>query len=190
MDIFAHIKSVIGIVLGLSIAKLLQGTVKLIQHPGRTKPYWVHLAWALYIFLLVTHFWWWEFHLKDIQRWSFQAYFFIILFITLYYTICALLFPDDIKDYDDQWSNYFYSRKHWFFGVLAITFVADILDTWLKGDKYFLSNTWEYPVRNAVHFTLCIVAMFVSGRKFHAILVILFILYELSYIWRLFDVLS
>ena len=51
MDIFAHIKSVIGIILGLSIAKLLQGTVKLIQHPGRTKPYWIHLAWALYIFL-------------------------------------------------------------------------------------------------------------------------------------------
>jgi hypothetical protein len=189
MDTFGHIKSIIVIILGLSIAKLLQGAVRLIQHPGRTRPYWVHLLWALYTFLLLTHFWWWEYKLKVVTEWSFQEYFFLILFITMYYTLCALLFPDDLKDYTG-YEDYFFSRKKWFFGVLAASFLADVIDTLIKGNDYFLKATWEYPVRNATHFVLCIVAMFVSNRRFHAFLVLFFLLYELSYIWRLFDTVS
>jgi hypothetical protein len=187
MEIFEYIKSVIGIILGLSFAKLLQSAVKLIQHPGRTRPYWVHLLWSLYLFLLLTQFWWWEYNLKKVTDWSFQRYFFLIIYITIYFTLCALLWPDDVKDYDNRFEDYFYSRKKWFFGVLAASFIADILDTLLKGTDYFLQYTWEYPVRNSVHFLLCIVAMFVSNRRFHALLVLLFIIYELSYILRLFE---
>ena len=178
----------IVIIMGLSIAKLLQGAVKLIQHPGRTKPYWVHLLWALYLFLLLTHFWWWEYHLKDVSNWSFPVYFFLVLYIVMYYTLCALLFPDDLKDYNDRYEDYFYSRqKKWFFGVLAASYVADVADTYLKGKDYFLQTTWEYPLRNTLHFILCLVAMKVMNKRFHAVLVILFILYELTYILRLFD---
>jgi hypothetical protein len=54
METFEYIKSVIGIILGLSLAKLLQSAVKLVQHPSRTKPYWGHLLWALYLFLLLV----------------------------------------------------------------------------------------------------------------------------------------
>ncbi|HTI10096.1 MAG TPA: hypothetical protein VL832_16120 [Puia sp.] len=187
METFDHIKSVIGIILGLSIAKLLQSAVKLIQHPGRTRPYWIHLLWSLYLFLLLTHFWWWEFRLKRVADWSFQGYFFLIIFITLYFTLCALLWPDDVADYDNRYEEYFYSRKKWFFAVLAASFVADIFDTMLKGKDYFLQATWEYPFRNAIHFVLCLVAIGVSNRRFHAVLVILFILYELLYILRLYD---
>jgi len=187
METFEYIKSVISIILGLSLAKLLQSAVKLVQHPGRTRPYWVHLLWSLYIFLVLVHFWWWEYNLKKVSSWSFEAYFFLIIYITTYFTICALLWPDDVKDYEDRWEDYFYSRKKWFFAVLAFSFVADVVDTLLKGHNYFLQATVEYPVRNALHFGLCIVAMYVSNRRFHAVLVILFILYELTYILRLFN---
>jgi len=190
MDTFGHLRMVVGFILSISIARLLLGGVKLIQHPGRTRPYWVHLLWALYIFLMLIHFWWWEYRLKMITQWTFQEYFFVVLYITMYFSLCALLFPDDLNDYKGSFEDYFFSRKKWFFGVLAASFVADIIDTYLKGKDYFLHQQAEYPVRNAVHFAFCIIAMFVSSRKFHAILVILFILYELSYIWRLFDLLA
>ena len=190
METFEYIKSVISIILGLSLAKLLQSAVKMVQHPGRTKPYWVHLLWALYIFLVLVHFWWWEYNLKKVTAWSFEAYFFLILYITTYFTLCALLWPDDLKDYKERYEDYFYSRKKWFFAVLAFSFLADVVDTLLKGKSYFLQNTWEYPVRNGLHFLLCIVAMYVSNRRFHALLVIGFILYELTYILRLFNTVS
>jgi len=189
MDTFGHLRMVVGFILSISIARLLLGGVKLIQHPGRTRPYWVHLLWALYIFLILIHFWWWEYKLKTLPQWTFQEYFFVILFITMYFSLCALLFPDDLNDYKGSFEDYFYSRKKWFFGVLAVSFIADIVDTMLK-PSHFLDQQVEYPIRNAAHFALCVIAMFVSSRKFHATLVILFILYELSYIWRLYDLLA
>lgn len=190
MDTFGHLRMVMGFILSISIARLLLGAVKLIQHPGRTRPYWVHLLWSLYIFLVLIHFWWWEYKLKTHSEWLFQEYFFVIIYITMYFTLCALLFPDDLKDYEDSYENYFYSRKKWFFGVLAATFAADVIDTSLKGASYFQHFGWEYPVRNTLHIILCLVAMRVNNHRFHAILVILFILYELSYILRLFGTVS
>jgi hypothetical protein len=186
MDTFSHIKTVIGIILSLSIALLLQGTVKMIQHPGRTKPYWVHLLWALYIFLMLIHFWWWEYKLKEISEWIFPEYFFIIVYIMIYYALCALLFPSDINDYEGSYEKYFYSRKNWFFIVLAICFVLDFIDTSIKGRQYLSTFHYEYYVRTITHIVLCLLAIKTKNRKFHAVLPILFILYEISFILRLY----
>jgi len=43
---------------------------------------------------------------------------------------------------------------------------------------------WDFPIRNIVHIILCLVAMKVSNKKFHAVLVILFLAYELLFIAR------
>jgi len=186
MDTFSHIKVLITIILGLSITHLLKGAARFIQHPGRTKPYWIHLLWAFYIFLLLVHFWWWEFRLTEIQHWTFTTYFFIVFYVMLFFVLCALLFPDDIKDYTG-YEDYFFSRKAWLFSVLALSFVVDIGDTLIKGKAYIESLHIEYPIRNATHILLCLVAIKTNSKTFHGTMVILFILYELSWILRLFD---
>jgi hypothetical protein len=125
--------------------------------------------------------------LRTISQWLFAEYFFVVIYITIYFVLYALLFPDDLKDYTG-YKEYFYSRKNWFFGVLALSFVADVIDTLIKGKEYLLRFQWEYPVRNIVHLVLCLVAIKVSNKKFHAALVILFIVYELLYILRMFNI--
>ncbi len=183
METFAHIKTVIGIILGLSITHLLKGVVKIIEHPTKNKPYWVHLLWALYIFLAVIHYWWWEVHLNAITQWDFALYFFLIIYIMLYYFVCTLLFPDQLTEYTG-YEDYFYSRRKWFFGVLAVIFAADIIDTVIKGKEYMARLYWEFPVRNIIHILLCLLAIKLSSKRFHAILVIAFIVYEVSFIVR------
>jgi hypothetical protein len=185
LDTFQHIKTVLSILLGLSIAQLLKGTVRLIQHPGREKPYLVHLLWALYMFLVLIHFWWYEYQLKVITNLDFAEYFFVIGYILIYYVLCALLFPDDLKDYNG-YEEYFYKKKTWFFAVLAITYLADTVDTLIKGKEYFLSFSWEYLARVIVHVILCLIAIRIKNKKFHLVLVVLFLLYELSFIWRMY----
>jgi len=186
MDTFAHVRILIGMIMSLSIALMLKGTAKMVQHPGREKPYWVHLLWALYIFLLLIHFWWWEFKFHSLTQWTFPLYFFLISFIIVFFVLSALLFPDDLKDYTG-YENYFYSRKKWFFGVLAFSYMMDSIDTLLKGKQYAIGFGAEFPLRNTIHFILCIVAIKVNNKKFHAALVILFLLYELSFILRLYN---
>lgn len=186
MDTFFHIRMVLSIILSLSVAHLLKGAVKIVEHPGKTKPYWVHLLWALYTFLMLIHFWWWEINLKDIHKWVFEEYFFVVCYIIMYYILCVLLFPDDISDYQD-YEDYFYSRRKWFFAAMALTFVADVIDTLIKGRAYYDKLGWEYPVRNATHVILCLIAIRVRNKKFHSLLVILFIVYEITWIYRRYN---
>ena len=82
--------------------------------------------------------------------------------------------------------EYYYSRKKWFFAVLALNFVLDVGDTMIKGEEYMRHLSIEYPIRNTVHILLCLVAMRVNNAVFHGVLVIGFIVYELTYILRLF----
>ncbi len=183
---FDHVKTIIAIILGLSITHLLKGAVAFIEHPKLIKPYWVHLCWCGYLLLLIIHFWWWEAELRQVQHWNFAEYLFLFCYISIYYILCVLLMPGSIGEYKG-YDEYFFSRKKWFFSTLGLCFLLDFVDTFIKGKEYYHSHyNWEYPIRNITHIALCIVAMYTRNRAFHAILVLLFFIYELSYIYRLF----
>lgn len=187
MDVFSHIKTVMGIIMGLGLTHILKGVTKIIEHPAKAKPYWVHLLWCLYLFLLINHFWWFEINLATVRHWNFSTYFFLVFYVTLYYLLCAMIFPDDMKEYYG-FEDYFFSRKKWFFTVLAFVFAADYIDTAIKGKVYMAHLHWEYPVRNITHIGLCIGGAFVRSKIFHAALVITLLLYEISWIVRLYFV--
>ncbi|NCD70776.1 hypothetical protein [Mucilaginibacter agri] len=186
MGAFDHIKTILGIILGLSITHLLKGIIKFVQHPKLTKPYWVHLIWCVYVLLLIMHFWWWESHLRLITHWNFELYFFLFFYISVYYFVCSLLLPDHLEEYKSYFT-YYYSRRKWIFGALGLTYMLDFIDTLVKGKAYYLTHyDWEYPARNISHIILCICLMYSTNRKFHAVLAVAFFVYELTYIYRLF----
>ena len=187
-EVYLHIRVIIGIVLALSIARLLNGLARLVQHPRHGRVYLVHLGWVATLLLDVLHFWWWEFRLAFVQTWTFGIYFFVIFYASLFFFLCALLFPEDLEDYAD-FEDYFISRRKWFFGILAVTFVADLFDTLLKGVAYFESLGPEYPVRAAVYVALCLVAMAVTDRRFHAWFVAVSLVYQVTWILRLYRIL-
>ena len=186
---FVHIRILLGIVLGLAITTLLKGMARFVQHPGRERIYWVHLGWALSMFVLLTHFWWWEFRLIHVHPWSFTAYAFLIVYVVVLFLLCTLLFPDDIGDYSG-WQDYFQSRRGWFFGIMALSYAIDLIDTAIKGRAYFASMGPEYPLRNLAYIVLCLIAMRTRAEWFHRAFVIAGIVYELSWIYRLYDFLD
>lgn len=59
----------------------------------------------------------------------------IALYALQLYLLCALFFPEEMADYDG-FREYFYSRRRWIFGCMALLFVADIADTLIKGVPY------------------------------------------------------
>jgi hypothetical protein len=187
--IFPHIRIVMGIVLGLGITRLLTGVAGFVQHPQRRQVYWVHLGWVLFMLLSLTHFWWWEFWLYAITDWTYELYFFLVAYAVLLYFLCALLFPDDIDEYGG-YGEYFISRRRWFFGFLALTFLFDLVDTLLKGTVHFERFGVEYLVRTPIYIALCAAAMAIANRKFHAAFVAASVVYEASWILRLFRTLD
>lgn len=186
---FTHVRTIMGMVLGLSLARLVNGLTRFVQHPGSVKIYPVHIGWVIFLFISIIHFWWYEFHLSLVSEWTFPIYFFLILYTMIFAALTALLFPDQMNDYGG-FEQYFDLRKKWFFGLLALTFLIDLGDTLIKGRQYFVSLGVEYPIHQAIFFLASIGAIFISGKRVQLILVSVAVVYQLSWILRTYDLLQ
>ena len=186
MGAFEYVSVLTSIVIGLGIAHLLSGVVRIIQHPGRQPAYATHLIWVVFMFFQSIFFWWWEFDLGERQVWTFDLYLFVIFYAVLIYLMCALLFPSDLDDYTG-YEDYFISRRAWFFGLLASFFLIDFWDTWLKGAEHFASLNLEYPISSAAYIALSVVAIRTTNRRFHMGFAAVGLVYQVTWALRYYS---
>ena len=156
-DQFIHVRIIIGIVTGLTVTRLLTGLARFVQHPARDRIYLAHLAWAFFLLLAIVHFWWFEFGLQRIGVWKFEIYLFVICYAALFFFLGALLFPDRMDEYSG-FAEYFHSRQKWFYGLLAALFLADLIDTAIKGAAHFSAFGIGYPIRQSVLAALALIS--------------------------------
>jgi hypothetical protein len=185
-EIFTHVRVIIGIILGLSVSRLLTGVARIIQHPQRKNIYAVHLGWVLFAFLTVVHFWWFEFYLHQLVQWKFETYLLVIFFASLHFLACSLLFPDSMEGYDG-YADYFMSRRSWFFGILISIFLVDFIDTAMKGMEHFSSLGLEYPLRNLFLIVLSALGIYVRQQRAQLMLLILALVTQIAFILIQFD---
>jgi len=188
-DIFPHIRIVMGMVIGLGVTRLLSGLARIVQHPKQYPLYPVHLLWAASVLLMLVHFWWWQFGLFGIAHWTFGSYLFVLIYSVTLFMLCAFLFPESMAGYEG-YEDFFYRRRGWFFGLLAATYLIDVIDTLLKGADHFARFGPEYLVRTPVLVLLCIAAASSGNRRFHAWFAVGVLVYQISWIIRLFDTLD
>jgi hypothetical protein len=188
-DVYMHIRVIIGIILGLSVSRLLSGIAGFVQHPSRERIFAPHLIWVFFALLSVVHFWWFEFYLYSIPRWTFELYLFVIFYASLYYLLCTLLFPDKMGEYSG-FGEYFMSRRRWFFGLLATIFMVDLIDTAIKGYDHFSSFGFIYPARNFLFAGIAISAMFTTNKRYHLAVAIAALFFQTFWILRAFSTLS
>ena len=185
VEIYLHVRVLISVVLGLGLTRLLLGISRFVQHPGKERIYPAHFVWVLTLIVMMMHFWWWEFGLITVQ-WRFEIYAFVLFYAFLFFLLASLLFPDDMEEYEG-FEDYFISRRKWFFGLLALTFVTDFFDTWIKGQDHFSGLGPEYLVRLAAGILLSLVAAWTANRRFHLIFACAYLVYEVSWIVRIYD---
>ncbi|MBI4920276.1 MAG: hypothetical protein HY834_00870 [Devosia nanyangense] len=174
-----------GMVVGLGITRLLTGVAGLIQHPKRARVSAIHLLWALSMLVAMVLFWWWEFALYEISDWSFGIFAFLIVYAISLYVMAALLFPDDVDDYDG-YEDFFLKRRHWFFAVFGATFLLDVVDTLIKGEPYFDTLGVGYLIQVPIGLILAGIAIWTADRRYHLALVIGQLLYQAWWVSILF----
>lgn len=189
LDTFSHVRIIIAMVLGLSLARLINGLVSFIQHPGQQKPYPIHLGWVFFVLISIIHFWWYEFDLGYLEKWYFSVYVYVLLYAMIHVALAALLFPDRLSEYSG-YEDYFESRRRWFYGLLILCFVLDIGDTMIKGSDYLQSLGREYAFRQAGLIAGALGALFIPGKAYQAVFVTLAIVYEMSWIYRFYYILE
>lgn len=186
--ILVHVRTVISIIVGLSIGRLLTGLARFVQHPRQQKIYPVHLVWTFFMLLQVIYFWWWEFRLAGVQ-WTFVLYCFVAFYASAFFFLCTMLFPDTMYEYKG-FADYFMSRRKWFFGILIGTFLLDIVDTFIKGSDYVASLGTLYWVRLAFYVIASAVAIRIENQRFQLIYAIAALVYEVAWALTLYDTLG
>ena len=73
---------------------------------------------------------------------------------------------------------------------MAATYLFDIADTLIKGEEHFARFGNEYLVRTPLFIALCIIAARTPSRTFHIVFVALTLVYQISWILRLFDTIA
>lgn len=186
--LYVHVRILLGMIVGLGLTHLLRHLARIVERPKARRVYWVHLTWALFMFFYMLHFWWWEFRLTHQPHWDFNLYFYVTVYALLLYLLCTLIFPESVDSYQD-YRDYFYTRRGWFFSLLAIMFLVDIGDTAIKGSQYLHQLGVEYWLRNAVYTVACIGAIATRSPIYHGTFAVGALLYELSWIVRRYEVL-
>ncbi len=186
-DAFFHVRILVGIITGLSMYRLLSGLARPVQHADWKTAGYVHTAWAFYLLLTIVHFWWFEFGLSKVENWTFGLYLFVIGYGILLFLACTILFPDEMDRYADQ-EEYFFSRKAWFYGLLATISVIDIGDSAIKGYAHLRALGLEYLLRQSMMIVLLLTGIAVRWRPYHAAFASACILYQIWWAIRQFNV--
>ncbi|MHA6689991.1 hypothetical protein [Devosia sp. A449] len=173
-------------VVGLGISRLLLGVSSLVQHPKRKTFSTLQLLWVGAILLELIHFWWWEFALFQLDDWTFGVFFFIFLYTIVLFLQAALLFPDSLAEYDG-YEDFFLNRRPWFFGLFIANILCDLVDTYIKGEAHWSKFAFEFALQAPIGIALCAIAIWTPNRNFHLTLVSVYLIYKLSWIFRLFN---
>lgn len=182
-EIFPHVRIVMGMIIGLGITRMLTGIAGFIQHPGRYKVSLLHLLWVGSILLELVLFWWWEFGLSRVPKLNFGIYLFLISYAIVLYMLSALLFPDSILEYA-SYDDFLINRRHWFFGLLAATFLLDVIDTLIKGAERWNQFSADYLIQVPIGLLSCLAASIFAQRWLQISLASVHIVYQTYWLAR------
>lgn len=146
----------------------------------------MHLLWVGSILIELVLFWWWEFALSTVDRWSFGLFLFLISYAVTLFLLAALLFPDNISEYG-SYESFFLKRRRWFFALFAATLLLDIVDTLIKGTARWSLFSFDYLTQVPLGLAICVLAVLSQDRRVHLAIVLLHIAYQLYWIARVFN---
>lgn len=108
MNNFPIVATVLSMILGLSVTRLLLGLVTVFRIRRSAKPDWVPLVWAIMLFTIQLDFWWAVNSLPQVkQTFSFLEFLLLVLLAFSLFVAAALLLPSRIEDEKNGLRTYF-----------------------------------------------------------------------------------
>lgn len=169
-ELFAHVRIIIGMVMGLGITRLLSGAAGFIQHPSHQRVSLLHSLWAVAVLLELILFWWWDVRSIQDNYLNFRVYIAQITYAITLYMLAALLFPENIAEFDG-YEDFFINRRRWFFSFLAVTWAIDILKI---SDPLSRINS-AFAMQAGISLSLCLIAILFKQRYLQLAVVVIYI---------------
>ncbi len=171
---------IVSTVVGLSIARLLTGLARTIQHPNQGARGGVQFVWVLVLLVAVLHFWWFQFALLRTQLWTFERYVFVVGYAALHFFLATILYPDHASDGSDE--DYFMAHRRAFFLSLVTLIVFDTVDSCLKGMPHLMSLGLPYALRQLSFLSICVAGFTARLRSVQCAIAIIALALEILWI--------
>jgi hypothetical protein len=179
---FDYFGVLISVIFGLALTHLLRGVGRIIQMRQETRPYWVHIIWAINGVIFVLAVWWGMYWWKGLQDWSAEWFFFIAGYAVAIFMWAYVLFPAEFAPGVD-FESYFYANRRWFFGIQTVVVLADIPETVQKGLMHLRPVPPQYGFVIAGLLVISIIGLITEKRRVHAVLCIAWLCTMLGYVF-------
>jgi hypothetical protein len=185
MDSFEYVMVLVSIVVGLGIAHILSSIGSAIHrirgHGEHIRLELTYLCWVGSMFVWLLTFWWWEFKFSKLDiEWTVGLYLFIIGYATCLYLTTVVLIPSRMEGVDDSY-EYFIKGRKWFFSLLTLAVLTDIVDTYLKGPNRILQPI--YVAQISLFLALCVTGAITKRRQLQLVTAVSFFLVQIAYLF-------
>jgi len=133
MSSFEFLSVFISVIVGLGMANMLTGVVRLIHGRATTQFSITHFAWTLFVFFMMVIYWWTVvFGWRDWEDWNLILFVFLLSYGIALFLMSAILYPVDPPENWDLFEHFVEIRR-WFYGVELTWISLELTDTGLKG---------------------------------------------------------
>lgn len=123
---FEFLLVMVGIIVGLAVARILAGVAAMVLRRESIRFYWLHLLWVLILFLLQVHYWFNLFSWKTLGN-SFLWYLSSLTFPLSLYFASALFVPDLHHSERVDFLDHYNRNRKWFFSIATVGLIALII---------------------------------------------------------------
>lgn len=180
---FPIVATVISMVLGLSVTRLLTGLVTVFRIRRKSPLDWVPLAWSCVLFIMQLQYWWAINQLSTLrQTFQFGEFIFLVLMTLMLFLTAALILPSRGEDEAQGLRVYFEQDGRFalislsaflLFGLVVNVFgfqspleaawaITDIPMIILPALAFFLRDRKYYAVITAIYLPLCGLDVWIS----------------------------
>jgi len=160
------------------MTRVLAAVGEMLQARSRRRIYWVHIVWALNLFIYLVVAWWVFYRWRYQQPWTFFLFVFVLISPTVLYLAALLLFPREAASADDSinYKTHFYANHRAFFIVLLIYGPVDVVDSLLKGVHHFFELGPAYMISMTLFLAGVTTAAITRNEPYHQFYALFFLI--------------
>jgi uncharacterized membrane protein len=184
MDEFSYLSVLFSIIVGLTVAEILQGFRRLLLVRDRVRVYWPVLVWGFSLLAVAAQTWWTSFGLRYRHDWTFAVFGIVLLQTILVYMQAGLVFPDFSESDSIDLRDHYFRQHRWFFSILGGVLIVSVCKDLISDGKLPSRDNLLFHI---VFFGAAMVGVVTKSEPVHKFLAIFSVIAFGSYIIALFS---
>jgi hypothetical protein len=173
MSNFAIVATVLSMILGLSVTRLLLGAVTVFRIRRVAQPDWVPLVWAIMLFAAQLDFWWAVNSLPAVKTsFSFPEFLVLVLLALSLFVAAALMLPSRSEDEQNGLRVYFeQDGRYALLSLSAYLLLGLCVNVWF----FKASPLALWGVLDVIMIVLPVCAFLARSRKTYSLITLIYV---------------